>query len=150
MTEATEQTPIAPETLRRGHEPTAVSLRGFVVFLAVFAVSMAIVLVAIFWIMRGLSSLERGAAPIAQRENDGSSSIAVPVLQPSPAQGDKPREPYQDMQAFHKHEESILNSYGPANPETGAARIPITRAIELMLERKSLPTATTQPAGGAR
>jgi hypothetical protein len=44
-------------------------------------------------------------------------------------------DPHQDIQELLKAEDAILQSYGWVERETGIARIPIDRAMELLAER---------------
>ena len=43
--------------------------------------------------------------------------------------------PALDLNEFRAHEEALLNSYGWVNPRAGIVRMPITRAMDLLLER---------------
>ena len=40
-----------------------------------------------------------------------------------------------NLEAFHKHEHDMLTTYGVADPETGAYRIPIEKAKDLVIQR---------------
>ncbi len=57
--------------------------------------------------------------------------------------------PAADLEDFRAKEETELNSYGWINRTAGVVRIPIARAMELLLERR-LPvrTGTNAPATG--
>jgi len=57
--------------------------------------------------------------------------------------------PAADLEAFRAKEETELNSYGWINRTAGVVRIPIARAMDLLLERR-LPvrTGTNTPATG--
>ena len=70
----------------------------------------------------------------------GPQSVVAPRLQIVPAA---------DLASFRSREEAELNSYGWINRTAGVVRIPIERAMELVLER-GLPTRaqTNAPATG--
>jgi hypothetical protein len=60
-------------------------------------------------------------------------------------------DPYRDLQEILGAENAILESYGWVDQEAGIARIPISRAMELLAER-GLPARQSDgaaPAGGA-
>jgi hypothetical protein len=137
--------PVSGEALARGHEQERIGLRGYVIFVVALIVS-AIVIHLILWLtMCGFEKavshnqgLERNSALQPERPT----SPPGPILQPSPAQGEIPRQPWQDMAAYRVHEQELLSTYG-YDPKSGQVRIPIDRAMELLVQR-GLPT--TQPS----
>jgi hypothetical protein len=136
--------PVAPDALARGYEPEHLSLRGYVIFVVALIVS-AIFIHLLLWVtMRGFEKAEsRGDQ--ARNSSLQSAQPAIPPgpqLQPSPAQGEIPRQPWQDMAAYRVREEQLLGTYG-YDSKTGQTRIPIARAMELLVQR-GLPT--TQPS----
>jgi len=64
-------------------------------------------------------------------------------LPPAPRLQDQP---YRDMEALRATEDERLSTYGWVDHTAGIGRIPIDRAIDLILER-GLPEAPTPPAG---
>jgi hypothetical protein len=70
--------------------------------------------------------------PSARSNQKISTPPPFPRLQISPAQ---------DLKTFRAREDAELNSYGWVNQTAGVARIPITRAMDLLLQR-GLPTRT--------
>ena len=46
-----------------------------------------------------------------------------------------------DLQQFRTHEEDVLSTYG-REPNSGAVRIPIDKAIDIVASRGALPAAT--------
>ena len=64
--------------------------------------------------------------------HDVASSFAAPQLQLAPRD---------DLRAFRAREDQLLNSYGWIDKTAGVARIPISRAMELLIER-GLPASS--------
>jgi hypothetical protein len=54
--------------------------------------------------------------------------------------------PIPDLKAIRAQEEQVLNSYGWVDRQNGAARIPIARAMELVVQ-KGLPVRASVPPG---
>ena len=52
--------------------------------------------------------------------------------------------PRQDLSNLRAREDALLNSYGWVDKNTGVVRIPIERAMQLIVER-GLPTRQVQP-----
>ena len=149
MAQHASQIPPSADVVARGHEPTSVSLKGYVLFVGVFIGAALVIHLIVWWTMIGFASLEPGVeedraqSPLAR-------SVRHPVppqpwLQPSPAQGDSPRQPWEDTTAFTAQENRILDSYGTVDEKAGIVRIPIQRAMQILAQR-GLPT--TAPAGG--
>ena len=117
-----------PRELRKGHELTDVHagwIFGVVLFLAI-----AMILIHLL-MSRMLDGLKKRPAPSDQWRSatavpGGPTAAAFPRLQISP-----PR----DLEAFRAREEAELNSYGWINRTAGLTRIPITQAMNLVLER---------------
>ena len=139
--------PPSPEAIALGHEPTAIGLRALVWFLVIFVAAAVVIHVIVWFLMigfeRGQATADPPVSPLAVPANRP--PPPEPLLQPSPAQPE-PRQPWQDMKTYLARESERLDSYGPTDPLTGAAQIPIGRAMELLANR--LPT--TRPAGGGK
>ena len=129
--------PIEPQLKprRHGHETRDANVKwlfGIVFFLLLSGL-------AIHGIMAGfLSSLEGKASPADLWEPVARAKRLTPPpgpqLQISASM---------DLQAFRAREESQLNSYGWINRTTGVVRIPISRAMELVLQ-EGLPGGTNR------
>jgi hypothetical protein len=135
--------PVSADAIARGYEQERLGFRFYAIFVAVF-IGSAIVIHLVLWVtMRGFEKVE---SHDEGRNSAFQSSAPIvppgPMLQPSPAQGEIPRQPWQDMAAYRVHEEEMLKSYA-YDAKTGEARIPIDRAMELLVQR-GLPT--TQPS----
>jgi hypothetical protein len=120
------------------HQAAEIPIRGFVIFLIGFIVT-AIALHVLLWALFGV--LVRGPrvqiSPLAEGRQ---------VIPPEPRlQGSviHPELPAMDMQAMINQENGVLSTYAWQDAQQGIARIPIERAMVLLL-RRGLPT--TQPS----
>jgi hypothetical protein len=116
------------KTLR--FEPSDVSTRGFLYFL----LATGILLVITCFIMEGLfSHYKKTDVPIpvvAQPFRDFRPVAPPPRIQTAPAN---------DLIEYRRAQERLLSSSGWIDQKKGIARIPIDRAMELLL-RQGLPT----------
>jgi hypothetical protein len=126
-----------------GHEKTDASTWG------VFAVAAGLVIAAIivhFALAGYLGHLQKRPSPTDQWHRADRSQkveanpVPFPRLQVSPAE---------DLSEFRAREEAALKSYGWVNRTSGVVRIPVAKAMELVLQ-KGLPTrqATNSSKGG--
>lgn len=142
------------DAIARGHEGTAVSIHGIAYTIGgLFIVGILTLIVS--WILmnrfaRTASKDDPLASPLANQQQ----APPAPWLQPSPPQGEL-RQPWQDMDAYRKHEESELASYRVVDPKRGVVQIPIDRAMLILAAPTagpaSRPTATRpnrEPTGG--
>ena len=53
--------------------------------------------------------------------------------------------PGQDLQALHRRKQAVLDSYGWVDRDAGIARIPIDRAMALLVERRQQRRGDTPP-----
>lgn len=111
-----------------------IGLRGIVWF----AVGLTLLIVVSGFAMWGMFQYLRmreatrptQVSPLLQLE--GVPEVPEPRLQTTPEQ---------DLQAMRAAEDSLLHSYGWIDRGAGIARVPVDRAVELML-REGLPTRT--------
>jgi hypothetical protein len=155
MHESAPQGPPSAETIARGHESSVIGLRGFVVFLGYLVLLGAIVCLAMWGMMLGLQKFTARKDPtISPLAETQPIKVPEPLLQPSKAQGaGKTANEAQDLKKLRDAEDAILGSYA-IDPKTGAARIPIDRAMEIMLQQqgnaRGATTQAVQPTGGGR
>lgn len=122
----------------RRHETSDADVRGIVKFavgLFVFLVFALLVVRAVFNYFAARQGLGPPASPFAQSRELPPAS--VPRLLPAP-----PRE----MNQYRKQQEELLDSYGWVDQKNGIVRIPINRAMDLLLHR-GLPVQTSMPQG---
>ena len=132
--------PVDPTQPSRGHEQrdaNAAWILGIVIFLFVFGLS-------IHGILAGfLRSLQHSAPPTdawRPRPRPGHLEQARPpgpTLQVSPPA---------DLQAFRSREEAELHSYGWVDRTSGVVRIPIDRAMQLVLQEGLPAREGTNPS----
>jgi hypothetical protein len=131
-----------------GHEKSDVSISGIVKF----GVGLAIVTVIVLVAMRGLfRSFE---ASQAKRDQPLPPMVAA-SLQRTPRAPRLEPNPLAPRAAAQAREDAILASYGWVDRNAGIARIPIDRAMELLVERglppskPMMPMTSPTPAPGA-
>jgi hypothetical protein len=124
------------------YEQRDVEPRGVIIFLASLLASLALILVLMWGLWRVLAWTRASEGPFPEPE--------ARQLPPAPRiQANPPL----DLWLLRQHEDSILNSYGWVDRQTGTVRIPVSRAIDLLAKR-GLPvqpetgTAPTVPATG--
>jgi len=109
------------------YEPSQADLRAVLVFLAALAVAAALVLL-VLWGMFGYfrsKSAERGPLP-SPRMYTSPPNVPRPQLQPDPVA---------DYNVYRLSAKEILDSYGWVDQNAGITRIPIDKAMDLVVER---------------
>lgn len=124
-----------PITRSGGYEKSDANPRGLVYFTVTMAAILAATCVSLIWLFKHYE----------RTENPGS-FIAAPFagLRPLPPSPRIQANPASDMQSYLQSQQSILNSYGWIDRQNGIVRLPIDRAMELLLER-GLPARTSAP-----
>ncbi len=120
----------------RRHETRDASIRS----LTVFAVGLFVVLAMTLLAMRGVfdyfvrrQGLGPPASPLKEADVRTLPPAGQPRLQVTPAQ---------DLKQYRETQDAVLNSYGWVDQKAGIVRIPIDRAMDLLLER-GLPIRTS-------
>jgi hypothetical protein len=109
------------------YEPSQPDLRvvlGFLFALGLATVLVLLVLWGMFGYFRGKSA-ERGPLP-SPRMYTSAPSVPQPELQPDPVA---------DYNVYRLSDQERLNSYGWVNQKAGIARIPIDKAMDLVVAR---------------
>jgi hypothetical protein len=123
------------EQPRRAHETSDASIRNLVIFgagLSLLVIAGLLVSRAVFHYFVGHQGLGPPASPF---EN-------VRTLPPEPRlQVTAPK----DLQQYKAAQDEILNSYGWVDQQAGIVRIPIDRAMDILLQ-KGLPVRGAAPA----
>lgn len=110
----------------------------FALWLAVAMLMSAAIVYGTFWFFEGRQRTANAAAqkyPLA---------VGQAKLPPAP---NLQKQPFQDIFMLHQSEAARLGSYGWVDKEGGIARIPIDRAMEVMLQR-GFPARPEAPAPG--
>ena len=134
---------VSPEALARRHETENPSVRG-ILLAAAWIVGVTAGCVAVVWLALVLLIRSRPLDPailtrgIIVASNDAPlERFPSPHLQMSPPA---------EMAAFRAHEEQELTNYGWIDRSNGIVRIPIERAMELLLARGLPVRASNAPA----
>jgi hypothetical protein len=123
---------------RRGHETSDANVRNLIIF----AVGLCLLVIAGLLVSKGVFHYFVGhqglGPPASPFEN-------VRMLPPEPRlQVSAPK----DLKQYKAAQEEILNSYGWIDEKAGVVRIPIDRAIDILVQ-KGLPVrGATPPKGG--
>ena len=112
-----------------GYEKTDASPRGLMYFAAVIAAILAITAAMMVWLFRHYQRTETAGSFVA-RPFEAVAAPPPPRIQPDPRV---------DMRSYAESQEKLLNTYGWIDRQNGVVRLPIDRAMELLLER-GLPT----------
>ncbi len=124
-------------SIAAGYERRDLSVRGIIIFGIVFVLALVAIGAAI---TLGMTTAT-GRAPNVQSPPQGLANAPQPTLPPQPALEALPGVQYDQFLAA---ETKMLNSYGWVDQKAGIVRIPIDRAMDLLLQ-KGLPT---RPATG--
>ncbi|MGH9338268.1 MAG: hypothetical protein ACRD1R_01425 [Acidobacteriota bacterium] len=120
---------------RHRHENSGVNIK----YLAYFAVGLFISVVVIHLVLAGmfffLDAMRQDTAELPVV--GGPMAPPEPRLQVSPSM---------DLDVFRAEIEAVLNSYGWVDQERGVARIPVEKAMDLILEKGLLSSAQSGPA----
>ena len=123
-----------------GYEKTDASPRGLLYFALTMAAILAATCLALIWFFKHLQKAQNPGSFVAPP------FAAERALPPSPRIQSNPGA---DMQSYSQSQQNLLNTYGWVDRQNGVVRMPIDRAMELLLER-GLPTrANGTPDAGA-
>ncbi len=124
-----------------GHEPSDLKPRTILIFGIALSVTVLLCFLIANWMFHYFSALQTQSSPPL-------SPLAQQEAPPGPRlQAHAP----EDLRKFLAEEETTLNSYGWVNQQAGIVRIPIDRAMQLLVQR-GLPTSgqPAQPASGQK
>jgi len=117
---------------RNGYEKSDASPRGLLGFVLIMAAILAATSLSLIWLLK---HFERA-------ENPGS-FVAAPfaATHPLPPPPRIQALPGVDMQSYYQSQQNLLNTYGWVDKQNGIVRLPIDRAMTLLLQR-GLPVRT--------
>jgi hypothetical protein len=122
-----------------GHEADALRIRGIFLFAVALILLAVVVHVVLGWFMAGFARREQQLSTLRPaRFTNSRGQFPAPNLQD---------EPSQDMQNFVTGQRKTLSNYEWADRKARIARIPIDRAMDILVE-KGLPTVTSQSQAG--
>ncbi|HLH41559.1 MAG TPA: hypothetical protein VKV74_01140 [Bryobacteraceae bacterium] len=116
-----------------GYEKTDASPRGLIYFVATIAAILAITAAFLFFLFHYYQRSETGGAFVAQPFVAAEPTPPPPRIQPDPTT---------DMRTYADSQQKLLNTYGWVDRQNGIVRLPIDRAMQLLVER-GLPTRST-------
>jgi hypothetical protein len=119
-----------------GYETSDANVRGVLMFLVYLALGMVASCLFCWWLFRHFSFIDRTSAP-ASPFAETRQLPAGPQLQVNPRQ---------DLLRFRAQQENSLDSYAWEDRDAGTVRVPIDRAMELLL-KKGLPVAPEKSSG---
>jgi hypothetical protein len=138
--------PSQDESLRRGHETRDAGLRPIVIFVVALFVSAVVIQLGVWGLMRHDERRNAAADPTPSPFANDRTPPPEPRLQPSFSHNSLPHE---DLAILRARWQKELTSYGLVPGEPGRVRIPVDRAMEIMVEKGfSVPTTlpTTNPS----
>ncbi|PYU27005.1 MAG: hypothetical protein DMG32_08710 [Acidobacteria bacterium] len=128
---------IAPQG---GYEKSDASPRVLLYFVLFIAAILVAASLSLIWLFKYFQKAENPGSFIAAPFATERPLPPPPRIQPNPGA---------DMQNYYQSQQNLLNSYGWIDRQNGIVRLPIDRAMELLLER-GLPTRpTSTPETGA-
>jgi hypothetical protein len=122
---------INPPIVRSGgYEKSDASPRGLAHFALTIAAILAATCVSLIWLFKHYEKTENPGSFVAAPFSGTQPLPPPPRIQSNPAV---------DMQSYLQSQQNLLNTYGWIDRQSGIVRMPIDRAMELVLER-GLPT----------
>jgi hypothetical protein len=109
-----------------GHETRDVDVRWVFRIVPIFIVVGALIQIAVWWMFSYYRT---------QREREDVRQTLIEATVQPPAGPKLQVNPQEDWQAYRHAQQQILGSYGWASREQSRVRIPIERAMELVVER---------------
>src|SRR5580704_10268093 len=125
-----------PDVARSGgYEKSDASPRGLVYFALTIAAILAATCLSLIWLFKHYEKTENPGSFVAAPFSDTRPLPPPPRIQANPAV---------DMQSYLQSQQNLLNTYGWIDRQNGIVRLPIDRAMELLLEQ-GLPTREANP-----
>lgn len=119
-----------------GYEKSDASPRGLLYFALTMAAILAAASLALIWLFKHFQNAQNPGSFVAAPFAAERPLPSLPRIQPNPGV---------DMQNYWQSQQNLLNTYGWIDRQNGIVRMPIGRAMELLLER-GLPTRPTNGA----
>src|SRR4029077_2324534 len=127
------------EARSHGYEKSDASPRGLLYFVLVIAGILVLAFLSLRWLFAYFQKTENRGSFVAAPFAGARPLPPRPRIQPTPGA---------DMQGYFQSQQNLLNTYGWIDRQNGIVRLPIDRAMELLLER-GLPTRpNSAPANG--
>lgn len=126
-----------------GYETEDADIREVIFTGLGLAVGTIVVCLAVIGLFRVLRTVETNPQPVTEIHTQ-------PAFPPGPRLQEHP---WLELRELRKNEDQLLTTYGWVNKDTGTVRIPVDRAMELVVQRglpvrdASASTAPQSPAG---
>lgn len=140
-----------------GYERRDASPRGLLYFTLIMAAILATLSLSLIWLFKYFEKAENPGSFVPAPFATEQPLATGPRLQPNPGA---------DMQSYYDSQQKLLNTYGWVDRQKGIVRLPIDRAVQLLLERglptrspnvpqnpppkETRPAKQAQPTGGTR
>jgi hypothetical protein len=115
---------------KQAYERADASPRGLLYFALAMAAILAATFLALIWLFKYFQKTENPGAVVAAPFAAERPLPSPPHIQPNPDA---------DMRGYWQSQQNLLSTYGWIDRQNGIVRMPIDRAMELLLER-GLPT----------
>jgi len=126
----------APHT---GHEKSDASARKLLYFVLVVAAILAVMSFSLIGLFNHFEHAQHPGSVVAAPFAAQPAPPPAPRIQPNPLV---------DMQTYHQSQENVLNTYGWIDRQNGIVRLPIDRAMQLLLQR-GLPVRSEPQHGNS-
>ena len=113
-----------------GYERSDASPRGLLYFALLMAAILAAASFSLLWLFKYFQKADNPGSFVAAPFATERPMPPPPRIQPNPGA---------DLQDYYQSQQKLLNSYGWIDRQNGIVRLPLDRAMELLLER-GLPT----------
>jgi len=131
-----------PDVARSGgYEKSDASPRGLVYFVLTIAAILAATCLSLIWLFKHYEKTENPGSFVAAPFSGAQPLPPAPRIQSNPAV---------DMQSYLQSQQNLLNTYGWIDRQSGIVRMPIDRAMELLLERGRPTRAADTQQNGAQ
>jgi len=130
-------TNVAPP--QSGYEKSDASPRGLLYFALVIAAILAATFLSLILVFKYFQKAQNPGSVVAAPFAGTRPLPPPPRIQPNPGI---------DMQSYYQSQQNILNTYGWIDRQSGVVRLPIDRAMDLLLQR-GLPIRAAAPAQNA-
>jgi hypothetical protein len=118
---------------RNGYEKSDANPRGLLYFVLIMAAILAATSLSLIGLFKHFERTENPGSFVAAPFAGAQPLPPPPRIQPVPGV---------DMQSYYQSQQNLLNTYGWVDKQNGIVRLPIDRAMELLLQR-GLPVRST-------
>ena len=125
---------------RHGYEKSDASPRSLVYFALIIAGILVLAFLSLRWLFGYFQKAENPGSFVAAPFADARPLPPAPRIQSNPGA---------DIQSYFQSQQNLLNTYGWIDRQNGIVRLPIDRAMELVLQRRLPARAVNASGNGA-